>query len=422
MNLASNKTIRAGKLQQKDGIKGKSIGKLNINDKSDGITNEKGSEKLKKLDLSFKTAEKEDANAGLKTFDSLNYPSYRSYDLTQLSVLILRNNQLSDLKSMHLNELSCLIEVDLSHNAFAGAVLNNIFPTSLQTLDLSGNYIDDIGGFITCPLLETLNLSDNCLKVISALPSSLRKVDLSHNMLHSLNNLRLLTFSPLITVFSIADNPIVKMSSILKVTICSILVKLEQLDDEFLGGYKLRKQRKSAEIITEKKILTNTKQKEADLTRLIEYGKKLEIRKSKADEISRLIDMRTKISSNCRNISPSKIVSLPFNSERFNSEKEQNKGDLIRSTASFGKEKKIDQKRKDFLNNLDNQATGKTAVLNKESTRKLIARLGAKSPTKHRNLETMVCVYVHMWMFLAIFIFIFKYISISMNVSSNMYV
>jgi Leucine-rich repeat (LRR) protein len=387
VQIQRSDTIQIGSNNSQEEVK--NIGKLNINDKS-SIMNEKNVEILKKLDLSFKSTGKKNINEGLLTFDSLNYPSYRSYNLKHLTVLNLRNNQLANLQALHLKELKFLTDLDLSHNAFAGVVISNIFPLSLKKLNLSGNYLDDIGGFISCPLLETLNLSDNCLKVISALPPSLRILDLSHNLLHSLNNLRMLTFSPLITVFSIVDNPIVEISCILRVTICSILVKLEQLDDEFLGGYKLRQQRMLAQNLKETKIVDEAKQREADFNRSILQTKRLAASKNKIDEMTTLVEMELKTSPSKSVFSPSKTSSPRTKKQQIDTsprtKKQQNETDLLRSTASLNKEQLLKQKQQAIVDRFKAQARCKT-VLNKESAKSLVDRLSKRSPSKQSTLN-----------------------------------
>ena len=53
-----------------------------------------------------------------------------------LRILILRNNRLDNLKALHLHSalLPCLVEVDLAHNLFEGAVPKDALPDSILRL------------------------------------------------------------------------------------------------------------------------------------------------------------------------------------------------------------------------------------------------------------------------------------------------
>jgi Leucine-rich repeat (LRR) protein len=86
--------------------------------------------------------------------------------------------------------MSNLIELDLSHNAFKGAVPSRVFPNSLKTLDLSYNLLDDLTGLLSCPNLTNIDVSNNRLKKIPTLPSKLQALDISHNKLSTVIPLR----------------------------------------------------------------------------------------------------------------------------------------------------------------------------------------------------------------------------------------
>jgi hypothetical protein len=178
----------------------------------------------------------------LETFSALNYHLYPKTKLHLLRVLILRRNHISDLTIMSLRELHCLTDLDLGNNALKGAVPRRVFPDSLQRLDLSGNDLDDLSGLISCVNLLSLNVGNNCLKVISGLPPKLEALDFSYNMLSSVIPLRLLSLSPSIILLRMVGNPVVEIASfsLCRVTVCSVLPNLQQLDDDYIPGRHVR--------------------------------------------------------------------------------------------------------------------------------------------------------------------------------------
>jgi hypothetical protein len=323
------------------------------------------------LDLSNKT--KADIDE-IEAFDCLQLQLCLQNNLQLVCVLILRNNQLSDITSMNLTEMRCLTDLDLAHNAFKGAVSSRVFPELLLRLDLSGNYLDDLTGLLSCMSLISLNASNNCIKMIPALPSSLIELDLSYNRLASLNNLRLLTFSPSITVLRVAGNPIVETSRIYRVTLCSILSNLEQLDDDFRPGLKLRQKHLKRDDEESKKLTpSKVQQRNSDLIRFDEHEKRLIETKRKQDKILKDIDDQT----NFLLISPDGTVYHSPN------RKDQQVADDQRTQVYQRMAMAAHQERSAFIHNLDVQAAGKRAVLDKDSTKQLIGRLSLLSPHKH---------------------------------------
>jgi hypothetical protein len=196
---------------------------------------------LTTLDLSFQIDD--DDSKEIESFSCLDYKLLPKCDYQMIRVLILRNNRLTSLANMHLTEMSCLTDLDLGYNSISGSIPVGVFPPCLQRLDLSGNYIDGIEGLICCLSLQSLDVSVNSLRAISTLPPRLLELDISHNNLTSLNNLRLLSMSPNMISLNIVGNPAVEPYAKFRGTVCPLLLKLEKLDGVLLPGYKLRKNR-----------------------------------------------------------------------------------------------------------------------------------------------------------------------------------
>lgn len=245
------------------------------------------------LDLSYKMDEPDGEE--LTSFSSLNNQLLPKCGFQLLRILILRNNRLTNLLEMHLNEMSCLTDIDLAQNHLMGTVPIGVFPSTLQRLDLSGNYLEGIAGLICCLSLLRLDVSSNSLRAISALPPRLEELDISHNKLSSINNLRLLSMSPAITSLNVAGNAAVEPYAPFRVIVCSLLQKLEKLDGVLLPGHKMKKHKnlvkKTAEVETISKICINKQQQEeADILRHEEYFRRQNEVKEKRAKINENID------------------------------------------------------------------------------------------------------------------------------------
>ena len=177
----------------------------------------------------------------LTVFDAAMYHLYPMNKLSLVCVLILRNNELTDLKAMRLKEMTCLTDLDLAHNLFVGSIPPNVFPKNIERLDLSNNGFDNFTALVTCVNLRSVNLSNNKLKNIAALPTQVDDLDLSWNLIHSPLQLRLLSLSPSIKTLRIVGNPIGNSSSICRVIVCSVLPSMQQLDDIVIPGCGVRK-------------------------------------------------------------------------------------------------------------------------------------------------------------------------------------
>ena len=176
----------------------------------------------------------------LETFSGLNFKLYPTHNFQLLKVLILRDNYISSLNNMNLRKLIVLTDLDLSYNKLTGKIPLNIFPSSLERLDLTGNKLDNVNGLINCTKLTSLNVSQNSIKVISAYPKSVTTLDLSYNLIMNIIDLRVLSLTPGITTLNIIGNP-VSNNSLSRVTVCSVLPKLLSLDDYIIPGRTVRK-------------------------------------------------------------------------------------------------------------------------------------------------------------------------------------
>ena len=235
----------------------------------------------------------------LETFNAVNYGVYPKCDFSLLRILVLKDNRISTLIGMNLTKLGNLTDLDLSYNCLSGGVLSNgnnngknnennngnnksnniqntknissFLPFSLLHLDISHNSLDNLEDLYALPSLLTLNASHNRLRHISAYPSSLRTLDLSNNLIHSIIDLRLLSLTPNITTLRIMDSPVsqhqsnpttagitashnvisssvtnphsnsVSNNPLYRVTVCSVLPHLEHLDDLHIPGCNVRK-------------------------------------------------------------------------------------------------------------------------------------------------------------------------------------
>ncbi|XP_070175674.1 toll-like receptor 6 [Littorina saxatilis] len=116
-------------------------------------------------------------------------------NLTQLQVLDLSHNHLSDVTERHFAGLTSLLALDLSHNRIRNMTFASDTPLTLVThLNLSSNQLTSFLSRVVLQLtaLRVLDLSDNLLHAVGELhvPLSLLGLDLSHNSLQSVPRLR----------------------------------------------------------------------------------------------------------------------------------------------------------------------------------------------------------------------------------------
>ena len=171
----------------------------------------------------------------METFSGLNFKLYPGHNFQLLIVLILRDNYISNLSSMNLRKLAVLTDLDLAYNKLKGRLPSNVFPLSLERLDITGNDFDNLSGLINCTKLKTLNASQNKIKLISTYPISLTNLDLSYNLIMNITDLRVLSLSPGITVLNVIGNP-VSNNTLCRVTVCTALPKLLSLDEYIIPG------------------------------------------------------------------------------------------------------------------------------------------------------------------------------------------
>ena len=236
-----------------DDEKRKRSSRAALNSKDYSSSTSKGNEKANKEEKKIKNEkdekEKEERNDflldltdhHLTTFNASLHHLYPRSKLTLLCVLILRNNQLTDLVSMRMKEMVCVTDLDLAFNRFKGAIPNSVFPRNLERLDLEGNGFHDFSGLVTCNALKCVNISHNQINNIAALPPRVTDLDISHNQLSSPLHLRLLSLTPSIITLRITGNPIAEVSAFCRVIVCSVLPNIQQLDDVFIPGCGVRR-------------------------------------------------------------------------------------------------------------------------------------------------------------------------------------
>jgi Leucine-rich repeat (LRR) protein len=100
-----------------------------------------------------------------------------------------------------------------SYVSFLGILSASSFPKSLERIDISGNKFHDISELMVCTNLQSVNASNNRLKVVTAFPSKLHSLDISKNLLTHVTALRCLSLSPSITLLRIAGNPVLNTAS-----------------------------------------------------------------------------------------------------------------------------------------------------------------------------------------------------------------
>jgi hypothetical protein len=217
----------------------------------------------------------------LVEFDASLQHVYPKSKLSMICVLILRGNELTDLKAMRLNLMVSLTDLDLAHNLFFGGIPAGSFPRNIERIDLSNNSFDDFSGLVTCTTLRSVNISHNCLKSITALPSKLEDLDISYNIISTPLHLRLLSLSPSIRILRIIGNPIVDASAFCRVIVCSVLPNIQQLDDVLIPGCGVRRKGPQGKggaatrAHIESAVVTKTAQVKRDEYRHAEHARKL---------------------------------------------------------------------------------------------------------------------------------------------------
>lgn len=92
-----------------------------------------------------------------------------SFRDTVIAVLYLQDNQLHDINNLMTN-MKHLTAVDLSNNYIGGGIYGDLFPSSIQTLDLSSNFISHIA-FQTFIHMDRLRMMDLRLNRIASFSS-----------------------------------------------------------------------------------------------------------------------------------------------------------------------------------------------------------------------------------------------------------
>lgn len=149
-----------------------------------------------------------------------------------LKVLVLRNNNLTSIEKLDLiTHFPLLTDLDVGHNQIAGRIREHTLPRMLERLDLSFNQIADVGGLMTCTKLLELDLSNNVIKRLYGLPSTLKNVRLANNSIGHVVSLRSLGLCPEIVSITVKGNPVVTTIPNVKAFFKSIFRNVCEIDD-----------------------------------------------------------------------------------------------------------------------------------------------------------------------------------------------
>uniref|UniRef100_A0A336M5X9 Dynein axonemal assembly factor 1 homolog n=1 Tax=Culicoides sonorensis TaxID=179676 RepID=A0A336M5X9_CULSO len=134
-------------------------------------------------------------------------------EYTELKCLWLESNAISEIKGLdNQKHLKCLF----LQNNLIEKIENLEALTSLDTLNLCHNYIKKIEncGADKLPLLNTLNISHNCLRYANQLDelkncTFLSVLDLSHNKIEDVVVVKILSEMPQLKVLTMTGNPVI---------------------------------------------------------------------------------------------------------------------------------------------------------------------------------------------------------------------
>jgi hypothetical protein len=142
----------------------------------------------------------------------------KQIQLSKIQTMILRENQLEDFSSLQHLTYSCpkLQSLDLSCNSIKASIPRSMIfhPDHLRKLDLSHNYIEDIANIVIFQCLEYLNLAHNQVARIHSLPSKCLYLDISHNKLSNVIDLRVVGLCQHLRILSIDQNPFCETSDL----------------------------------------------------------------------------------------------------------------------------------------------------------------------------------------------------------------
>ncbi len=258
------------------------------------------------------------------------------HSVSNIKVLILKDNSLTDsfVSKMNLFELKHLTDLDLGKNNLSlifdieninNVTASNILPTSLLRLDISHNKIRSISALVSCLNLQVLNASNNKLATVDVLPLKLERLDVSDNELKHLRSLRVVSMCHRIQALGVAGNPFLQSTNVnINVRVFDMFPNLVELDGIIRPGGKINKgnlSARKANVETKSRVTNSISRKEqleldrersirrkelrdSEMKKIIEVKKEEEIQEHY--KTIKKLDI-TEINYNCRRLSTSKI-------------------------------------------------------------------------------------------------------------------
>ena len=258
------------------------------------------------------------------------------HSVNNIKVLTLKDNNLTDslISRMNLFELKHLTDLDLGKNNLSlifdveninNVTSSNVLPTSLLRLDISHNKIRSVSSLVSCLNLQVLNVSNNKLASVDILPLKLERLDVSDNELKHLRSLRVVSMCHRIQALGVAGNPFLQSTNVnINVRVFDMFPNLIELDGIIRPGGKINKgnlSARKANVETKNKVTSNISRKEQ-----LELDRERSIRRKELrdSEMKKIIEVKkeeevqehyktikkldiAEINYNCRRLSTSKI-------------------------------------------------------------------------------------------------------------------
>lgn len=128
----------------------------------------------------------------------------------QIKQIVLAHNAISNISRLQISErFNGLINLDLSHNYLSGDLFGNMFPRQLQVLSMAHNKISLFkSSHLHFSNLKELNLSHNKIQYLEMMPTSLARLDVSHNLISNVGAFRILAMNVHLRLLEMSSNPL----------------------------------------------------------------------------------------------------------------------------------------------------------------------------------------------------------------------